>query len=107
MSSKLTAPKLDFALDPPYEYEHLKRVGWPEDLPGPNHWKLDPDLSGLLKELKDMAGRVTDSAIRFFLEDQGQSSTNATRRYENPDTRNLRLVVGMSLKPRLNRQRKG
>ena len=71
MASKVRAPKSGFALDLAEDYKHLKYVEWPEDLPGLNHWIRDPNLSSLSKELKELAGRVTDSAIRFYLNVKG------------------------------------
>ena len=86
MSSKLTAPKLNFAVIEPYDYKHLKRVEWPKDLLGPNHWKLDQNLSGLPKELKEMAGRVTESAIRFYQKVKGSPAPMLHGDTKDPDT---------------------
>lgn len=86
MSSKLKAPQPDIVLDVPDGYEHLKRVEWPKDLPGPNHWKLDPNLSGLSKDLKEMAGRVTNSAIRFYQKAKGTAAPMVLGDTIDPDT---------------------
>ena len=85
MSSSTIAPN-SFALDLPYGYEHLKRVEWPKDLPGPNHWRLDPNLSGLSNELKEMAGLAAESAIRFYQKAKGSPAHMLRGDTKDPDT---------------------
>ena len=75
-----------FALMLAYDYEHLKRVEWPKDLPGPDHWKLDPNLSGLSNELKESADRATESAIRFYQKASGSPAPTLLGDTEDPDT---------------------
>ena len=86
MSSEIRSPIIPFALDLPRQYEHLKRIEWPKDLPGPNHWKLDPNLSDLSKELKEMAGRVSDFAIRFYQKVKGSPAPKVRGDTDDPDT---------------------
>ena len=85
MSSSTSAPD-SFALMPAYNYEHLKRVEWPKDLPGPNHWRLDQNLSGLSNELKEMAGFATESAIRFYQKVKGSPAPKIRGDTKDPDT---------------------
>ena len=86
MPSNIRAPKSGFVPDFDNPYEHLKRVEWPKDLLGPNHWKLDPNLSDLSKELKEMAGRVTASAIRFYQKVKGRPANRILGDTTDPDT---------------------
>ncbi|CAD6590177.1 MAG: hypothetical protein ASARMPRED_004602 [Alectoria sarmentosa] len=48
-------------------YEHLQRVEWPKDLPGPNYWIPDYTLlSGLPKAVKARVHNITTSGTRFY-----------------------------------------
>ena len=86
MSSAIRAPGFGYALDLADDYEHPKRVEWPKDLPGPDHWKLDQYLLGLPNELKEMAGRVTDYAIRFYQKVNGSPAPMLHGDTTDPDT---------------------
>lgn len=45
----------------------LERVKWPEDLLGPNHWRLDFNIfCDVPDDIKEQVKRVVDSSIRFY-----------------------------------------
>ena len=84
MSSNTNAPE-KYTLNLVYNYDHLKRLEWPKDLPGPDHWKLDTNLSGLSNELKEMADRATESAIRFYQKANGSPAPMLRGETRDPD----------------------
>lgn len=45
----------------------IDHVDWPEDLPGPNHWRIDSNIfCDVPDDIKEEVKRVVESSIRFY-----------------------------------------